>query len=62
MREEISCADSWPFTDYLFFYQIIDSEVMWIYEGSVVSLSPQNINGCFLELLLFKFVMSYRDL
>lgn len=40
---------------------VIDSEVMWVYEGSVASLSPQNIKGCFLELL-FKSVISHRDL
>lgn len=62
VREEISSTDSWPFTDFLLFYLIIDSEVMWIYEGTVASLSSQNINGCFLELLLFKFVISHRDL
>lgn len=62
MTEEISSIDSCPFTDFLLFYLIIDSEVMWIYEGSVVSLPLQNINGCFLELLLFEFVIAHRDL
>lgn len=60
MREEISSTDSWSFTDFLFVYLIVDSGVMWIYEGSVVPLSPQNINGCFLQLLPFKFVISHR--
>lgn len=49
MREEISSTESWPFTDFLIFFLnlVIDSEVMWVYEGSVASLSPQNIKGCF---------------
>lgn len=35
---------------------------MWRYEGCVVPLSLQNTNACFFELLLFKLIISHRDL
>lgn len=57
LQDEVSSIDFQFFTDFLLVHLIAGLSLVWKDEGGIVPLSLQNINRCFLEL-----VISHRDL